>query len=333
MATRRRVRTAHTKTRGARSLFLIPPVRIGLDAFHCGLRLIAARIEIAAPVMSHPPIAVQPNPFATIVGFGAIVLWSALALLTALSGDAPPFELAALTFAIGGLCGARLRGGARPAFSARAALAGLARRDRRPLRLSRALFRCVAPRAAGRREPHRLSLAAVDCAVFRGVAGRASARASCGGRRARFRGSGDALPVQGRRLRLGRPDGAGRATVSLLAAPSCGQATRCCRAASKARPTRGGRRLLPRHGGARRPLSCGLRDDGRPIRRGAMACNPWPWTRAGRPCLLRLGLWGQARRHSHARRRRLCRAGPFDARFWSQPASRPPRQRWRSPAR
>ncbi len=55
--------------------------------------------------MSHPPIAVQPNPFATIVGFGAIVLWSALALLTALSGDAPPFELAALTFAIGGLCG------------------------------------------------------------------------------------------------------------------------------------------------------------------------------------------------------------------------------------
>jgi drug/metabolite transporter (DMT)-like permease len=42
---------------------------------------------------------------ATIVGFGAILLWSALALLTALSGDAPPFELAALTFAVGGLGG------------------------------------------------------------------------------------------------------------------------------------------------------------------------------------------------------------------------------------
>ena len=42
---------------------------------------------------------------ATLVGFGAIVLWSSLALLTALSGEAPPFELAALTFAVGGFCG------------------------------------------------------------------------------------------------------------------------------------------------------------------------------------------------------------------------------------
>ena len=42
---------------------------------------------------------------ATLIGFGAVVLWSALALLTALSGDVPPFELAALTFAVGGLCG------------------------------------------------------------------------------------------------------------------------------------------------------------------------------------------------------------------------------------
>jgi len=42
---------------------------------------------------------------ATLIGFGAILLWSALALLTALSGAAPPFELAALTFAIGGACG------------------------------------------------------------------------------------------------------------------------------------------------------------------------------------------------------------------------------------
>jgi drug/metabolite transporter (DMT)-like permease len=47
----------------------------------------------------------RPTISATIVGFGAILLWSALALLTALSGDAPPFELAALTFAVGGLGG------------------------------------------------------------------------------------------------------------------------------------------------------------------------------------------------------------------------------------
>ena len=42
---------------------------------------------------------------ATWVGFGAIALWSALALLTAASGAAPPFEMAALTFAIGGAAG------------------------------------------------------------------------------------------------------------------------------------------------------------------------------------------------------------------------------------
>ncbi len=42
---------------------------------------------------------------ATLIGFGAIVLWSALALMTAASGRAPPFELAALTFAIGGSAG------------------------------------------------------------------------------------------------------------------------------------------------------------------------------------------------------------------------------------
>jgi drug/metabolite transporter (DMT)-like permease len=42
---------------------------------------------------------------ATLVGFVAILLWSALALLTALSGEAPPFELAAIAFAVGGACG------------------------------------------------------------------------------------------------------------------------------------------------------------------------------------------------------------------------------------
>lgn len=42
---------------------------------------------------------------ATLIGFGAIALWSALALMTAASGQIPPFELAALTFAIGGLLG------------------------------------------------------------------------------------------------------------------------------------------------------------------------------------------------------------------------------------
>jgi drug/metabolite transporter (DMT)-like permease len=41
-------------------------------------------------------------PAATLVGLGAIALWSVLALLTASAGAIPPFELAALTFAVGG---------------------------------------------------------------------------------------------------------------------------------------------------------------------------------------------------------------------------------------
>jgi len=39
---------------------------------------------------------------ATFVGLGAIALWSVLALLTASAGAIPPFELAALTFTVGG---------------------------------------------------------------------------------------------------------------------------------------------------------------------------------------------------------------------------------------
>jgi drug/metabolite transporter (DMT)-like permease len=43
---------------------------------------------------------------ATLVGFSAVLMWSLLALLTAASGRVPPFELAALTFALGGALGA-----------------------------------------------------------------------------------------------------------------------------------------------------------------------------------------------------------------------------------
>jgi drug/metabolite transporter (DMT)-like permease len=42
---------------------------------------------------------------ATAVGAGAIALWATLALLTAASGAAPPFEMAGLTFLIGGTVG------------------------------------------------------------------------------------------------------------------------------------------------------------------------------------------------------------------------------------
>ena len=42
---------------------------------------------------------------ATVTGLVAIALWSCLALLTTASGTMPPFQLAALTFAIGGMLG------------------------------------------------------------------------------------------------------------------------------------------------------------------------------------------------------------------------------------
>lgn len=52
--------------------------------------------------------------FATVLGFGAVLLWALLALFTTLSGAVPPLQLLAMCFAIGGtaglLAGARRRG-------------------------------------------------------------------------------------------------------------------------------------------------------------------------------------------------------------------------------
>jgi drug/metabolite transporter (DMT)-like permease len=56
---------------------------------------------------------------ATACGFGAIALWSLLALFTAASGEIPPFQLAAMTFVVGGSFGAATwlaRPGAREAL-------------------------------------------------------------------------------------------------------------------------------------------------------------------------------------------------------------------------
>ena len=43
---------------------------------------------------------------ATLIGFAAILMWSLLSLLTVASGSVPPFQLAAMTFAVGGGLGA-----------------------------------------------------------------------------------------------------------------------------------------------------------------------------------------------------------------------------------
>jgi len=42
---------------------------------------------------------------ATLIGFSAILTWSLLALLTVMSGRVPPFQLLAMTFAVGGTIG------------------------------------------------------------------------------------------------------------------------------------------------------------------------------------------------------------------------------------
>jgi drug/metabolite transporter (DMT)-like permease len=48
------------------------------------------------------------RPTATAIGFIAVLLWSLLAVFTAASGAMPPFQLTAITFAVGGLAGVAL---------------------------------------------------------------------------------------------------------------------------------------------------------------------------------------------------------------------------------
>src|SRR6185295_15868496 len=45
-------------------------------------------------------------PRATLIGLTAVLIWSFLSLLTVMSGEVPPFQLAAMAFAIGGALGA-----------------------------------------------------------------------------------------------------------------------------------------------------------------------------------------------------------------------------------
>jgi len=45
-------------------------------------------------------------PRATLIGLTAVLIWSFLSLLTVMSGEVPPFQLAAMAFAIGGTIGA-----------------------------------------------------------------------------------------------------------------------------------------------------------------------------------------------------------------------------------
>src|SRR5256885_11797115 len=58
----------------------------------------------AAPISRVTPA--MTSSTATLIGFTAILMWSLLSLLTVVSGTVPPFQLAAMTFAISGTMGA-----------------------------------------------------------------------------------------------------------------------------------------------------------------------------------------------------------------------------------
>ncbi len=55
--------------------------------------------------MKEPERGVPARQRATLIGLGAVLLWSALALLTVLSGRMPPFQLTAICMAVGGCVG------------------------------------------------------------------------------------------------------------------------------------------------------------------------------------------------------------------------------------
>jgi drug/metabolite transporter (DMT)-like permease len=64
-----------------------------------------ACMNAPADMTTPPAVATPSRGAATLIGFAAVLLWSLLALLTVATGRMPPFQLAAITFAIGGLVG------------------------------------------------------------------------------------------------------------------------------------------------------------------------------------------------------------------------------------
>lgn len=58
--------------------------------------------HLAVPLLPSDP---APRRRATLIGFTAVLMWALLALLTALSGSVPPFQLLAMTFGIATVVG------------------------------------------------------------------------------------------------------------------------------------------------------------------------------------------------------------------------------------
>ena len=192
------------------------------------------------------------------------------------------------------------------------ALAGLAARHRRAVRLPRPLLRGAAPRAAGGGRADQLPLAAADRAVL----GAAAGRAGCG------RGISAARPSGSRASRSCSPGGGGlelrgRALPGYLAALAAafvwaGYSVLSARVGAVPTDAVAGFCLAT----AALSLACHLAFEATvwPRARVQWARDPRPRPRAGGRRLLPLGHRREARRHAAARGRRLRGAHPLDAR-------------------
>ena len=247
---------------------------------------------------------------ATLIGLTAILMWSLLAALTVATGKIPAFQLAAMTFAIGALVGFLTWIGRRECDPrVAAAAAGVDRRRRRSVRLSRAVFSGAALRAAGRSRPAELSLAAVDRAVLVAAAGRAAGAASYRRRAARACRHGAAVsPATAAGFRAGQVPGLVAAFVAafvwaaysvmsrkLKSVPTDAVAGFCLATALLAAVV---------HGLVEVTVW--------PDTIGAMACDRGARRRTGRGGILCLGYRDEARRHPRARRGVLRDAAALD---------------------
>ena len=267
----------------------------------------------------------RPSLRATLIGFAAVLMWSLLSLLTVASGRMPPFQLAAITFAIGGGIGAatwsfrpRRSGGApQPPEVWALGVAGLFGYHALYFMALR-----LAPPAEAQLVNYLWPLLIV---LFSALLPASDCGASCRGRAARS--------PRHRVLFLGR-GGIGFATEYLPAlrrrsSPrSSGRPIRCCRAAlPTCRPTRSPASAL-----RRRALSaiCHLLFEetawpaARPNGSRSWRSASGRWARRSTP-----GISGEARRHPCAGRGVLCGADSVDL-SWCSPATRREASRSRS---
>ena len=81
----------------------------GVPASANQVRASMKQVEIREPGAPHPSPLATPSPpgrrIATITGYSAALMWALLGLLTAASGAVPPFQLAAMAFALGAAVG------------------------------------------------------------------------------------------------------------------------------------------------------------------------------------------------------------------------------------